>query len=337
MRNTTTDPLAGVAAGRDHRPASLVRADPPMVDGASRIRVPAAQVQDRGHRGDRRSRGDPRPRHRRPGGAGRRGQDGISRRRRRRPGSHADDRPRHSRVSSGGRASQLFRRDPARLQPPRPARQPLQGPDQDPGEGAHARRVRAPGRSRMGAPARWPRHDSARGNCPHRRAFHRARVPGFRPRQRRVPGRRGGQPAVRAVGGAQRAAAPAPGLRDRDALAQAHRRPARGRHGERDGRDRRACRQILVRRGPRDARAEPPVRRRAAVGSPRAVDEAQGGSGSRRRTSAFSPTSSAARAEISARSPTRSRSRSPKRSSAASTTSTTCTTSAISSSTCPAA
>ena len=64
---------------------------------------------------------------------------------------------------------------------------------------------------------------------------------------------------------------------------------------------------------------------------------AQGARASRRRTSACSPTSSAARAAISARSPTPSRSRSPKRSSAASTTSITCTTSASSTSTSPAA
>ena len=65
--------------------------------------------------------------------------------------------------------------------------------------------------------------------------------------------------------------------------------------------------------------------------------EAARRSGSRRRTSACSPTSSAARAATSARSPTRSRSRSPRRSSAASTTSTTCTTSASSTSTSRAA
>ena len=35
-----------------------------MVDVPSRVRVPAAQVQDRGHRRDERPRGDPRPRHR---------------------------------------------------------------------------------------------------------------------------------------------------------------------------------------------------------------------------------------------------------------------------------
>ena len=58
IRNITTDHFAGVARRRDRRSAAVVRAHPPVVDVPSRVRVPAAQVQDRGHRRDARPRRD---------------------------------------------------------------------------------------------------------------------------------------------------------------------------------------------------------------------------------------------------------------------------------------
>jgi hypothetical protein len=47
IRNTTTDQFAGVARTRSSIRA-LVRIDPPVVDLSSGVRLPAAQVQDRG-------------------------------------------------------------------------------------------------------------------------------------------------------------------------------------------------------------------------------------------------------------------------------------------------
>ena len=125
---------------------------------------------------------------------------------RRRPGPHADDRLRDPRVPSGCRASQLLRRHPARLQPLRAARQQVQGADQDPREGTDAGGVHAPGRSRMGARARRPRHGARRGDRAARRALRRPAVPRLRARQRRLPRRARRQPSVLALGRAQRAA-----------------------------------------------------------------------------------------------------------------------------------
>ena len=50
IRNTTSDHLAGVAAGRDRGSAALVRDHPAVVDVSSRVHLPAAQIQDRRHR-----------------------------------------------------------------------------------------------------------------------------------------------------------------------------------------------------------------------------------------------------------------------------------------------
>ena len=93
-------------------------------------------------------------------------------------------------------------------------------------------------------------------------------------------------------------------------------------------------RALQLRRGPDHARAEPRARRRAAKRPPRPLGALAGAWVSRRRTSASSPTSSAARAGTSARSPTPSPSRSRRPSSAASTISTICTISVTSNSTC---
>ncbi len=57
-------PLRRRRRRRDRRSAPLCRADPAMVDVASGVRVPAAQVQDRDHRRDPGPCRDPRPRHR---------------------------------------------------------------------------------------------------------------------------------------------------------------------------------------------------------------------------------------------------------------------------------
>ena len=175
IRNTTSDPFAGVAGDEIIDPRPWSRARPAMVDAASRIRLPAAQVQDRGDRRDPRPRGDPGPRHRRAGRAQCRRRNGLSGRRRRRSGPHADHRTRDPRVPARRGAPQLLRRHPARLQPLRPPRQQVQGADQDPGQGDDAGGIHAPGRARMGAPARRPGHRPGGGNRASRRALHRLR------------------------------------------------------------------------------------------------------------------------------------------------------------------
>ncbi len=50
IRNITSDHFAGVGRRRDRRPAPVRRTDPPVVDVPPGVRLPAAQVQDRGHR-----------------------------------------------------------------------------------------------------------------------------------------------------------------------------------------------------------------------------------------------------------------------------------------------
>ncbi len=50
IRNVTADQFAGVAADEIEDPRPTARADPPVVDRPSGVLLPAAQVQDRGHR-----------------------------------------------------------------------------------------------------------------------------------------------------------------------------------------------------------------------------------------------------------------------------------------------
>jgi hypothetical protein len=66
----------------------------------------------------------------------------------RRHGPHPAHRPRHQRVRAVAAHAHLRRGDPARVQPPWPARQHLEGAHQDPREIAGSRGVRAPGRRR---------------------------------------------------------------------------------------------------------------------------------------------------------------------------------------------
>ena len=250
VRNITSDPLAGVAADEivDPRPwcelmrqwstlnpefAFLPRKFKIAVTGATTDRTAAL-----------------RPRHRRAGGARRQhGEVGF-------------------RILVGGGqgrtpmlgytireflpAAELLNYFDAILRVynlPRAARQHLQGADQDPREGTDAGGVHPPGRSRMGARARRSRHGARKRNRAARRPFRRSAVPRLRPRQRRVSRRDRRQPAVLALGRAQRAAAQAQGLRDRHAVAQAHRNAARRRDRRGDGRDRRSRRALQLRRG----------------------------------------------------------------------------------------
>ncbi len=105
VRNTTSRPAGRCGRRRGRRSAAVVRAGAAMVDAASGVRVPAAQVQDRGDRRDPRPDRDPGARHRRPGRAQRRRRGRLPRRRGRRPGPHADHRPGDPRVPAGAASS----------------------------------------------------------------------------------------------------------------------------------------------------------------------------------------------------------------------------------------
>src|SRR5215467_8867779 len=76
---------------------------------------------------------------------------------------------------------------------------------------------------------------------------------------------------VRELAQAQRSSAQAAGVRRGDAVAQEDGRAAGGRHLGADGKNRRPRRPLFVRRAPGLARAEPDLRRRAAVRPPQPV------------------------------------------------------------------
>ena len=134
---------------RDRGPAHLVRDRAPVVDAASRVQLPAAQVQDRHHRLAQRPRRRAGARRRPAAVAERAGRGRLRGDRRRRARPHADDRQDLARVPAQGRAARLSRGDLARLQPLRPARQPLQGAHQDPGARGRRREDARGGRGRV--------------------------------------------------------------------------------------------------------------------------------------------------------------------------------------------
>ena len=134
IRNVTADPYAGAAAdeiddprlwGEVIRQWSTFHPEFSFLPRKFKIAVIASRRDRRGHA---------HPRHRPAAGDGRGGPARLPGLRRRRPGPHALPRPGDPRASC--RASELLcylTADPARLQPPRPARQHPQGAHQDPG------------------------------------------------------------------------------------------------------------------------------------------------------------------------------------------------------------
>ena len=340
IRNITSRPLRRRRGRRDRRSAPVLRDHPPVVDVPSRVRLPAAQVQDR------------RQRARRPTARRcwcttsactlvreRRGRGRLPRARRRRPGPHADHRPRDPRVPAARRTcSPTSTRSCASTTATAAATTSTRRASRSWSRSCTPEEFRAEVEAEWATSARRPGDGARRGVRAARRVLRAAAVrdacPATMPRYRAALA---DNRAFASWVEAQRAPAQGAGLRGRHAVAQEDRRAAGRRDVRPDGRRRRPRRPLQLRRAARLARAEPDLRRRAAGRPARAVERAARRSASRRRTSACSPTSSAARAATSARSPTRSRSRSPRRSSAASTTSTTCTTSASSTSTSPAA
>ena len=96
-----------------------------------RIHLPAAQIQDRGNRQRERPRGDATTRYRHPD-CQPRWRDRRTILRRRRHGPHADDCAADPRFRAARSVDHLCRGRLASLQPLRPARQQVQGADQDP-------------------------------------------------------------------------------------------------------------------------------------------------------------------------------------------------------------
>ena len=91
---------------RDRRPAPVLRDPAPVEHAAPGVRVPAAQVQDRGQRRDRRPRRDRVARHRPRAAQERRRRDRLRGPRRRRHGPHADHR--HGRCASSCRGARSW-------------------------------------------------------------------------------------------------------------------------------------------------------------------------------------------------------------------------------------
>ena len=162
IRNISSRPVCRRRGRRAGRPAPLCRAAAPVVELPPGIHLPAAQVQDRGDRVARRTA-------RRCGctisassivknDAGELGAAVLCRRRH---GPHPDDRAADPRFRAARPDGHLCRGVPARLQPPRPARQQVQGADQDPRPRTGRGGIHAPGRGGIRAPA-GPGHRTAR-------------------------------------------------------------------------------------------------------------------------------------------------------------------------------
>ena len=219
-----------------------------MVGAAPRVRVPAAQVQDRRHRRDQRPHG--RAGCTTSGSCSSKndaGEIGFRVHRRRRHGPHADHRSRDPRVPAARRDPQLPRRDPAHVQPLRPARQQVQGAHQDPRQGAHAgsssrATSKTSGRICKAAPATVPgrgiRSGSPRTSPCRRYETLPATTPAYKRGRRR-------QPRVRATG-SKRNVHPhkVPGYAIVTLSLKKHRRAARRRDVRPDGRDRRPRRPL---------------------------------------------------------------------------------------------
>ena len=292
---------------RGRGPAHLGGNPPAAFDHASGVHVPAAQVQDRDHRGAARPRGGPGARHRSAPAQERRGRDRLRGDRRRRAWALAVRRQDHQAVPAQARPLELRRGDPARLQPVRTPRQHLQGAHQDPRQRPRHREVRRRGRCRMA--------DDQGRRAGHRPGVHCRRCRALPLSGLREAGRRAGgacaraerQSALRGLVPEFRFGAQGRRLCDRHAVAEARRRAARRRHVGADGQDRRSGRSLQLRRNPRRPRAEPGAAACRAARPAGALGGSSTGSASPRPTSASSPTSSPVRGSTIAASPTRDR------------------------------
>ena len=292
VRNITERPFRR-ASRRDEivDPRPVVRDPAAVVDASSRVRLPAAQVQDRGHA----ARPTTAPRcwcttsacrrvHER------RRRDRLSRARRRRPGPHADHRPRDPRVPAVAAPAHLPRSDPARLQPLSAAattttRRASRSWSRSATPAAFAREVEAEwehlqGRRRRRSPTQEFERLAGR--------FHRARL------SRRCPSddaqlERPLPTTARSRTGCERNVHPhkVPGYAIVTLSLKKTGVPPGDVTAEQMDADRRPGRPLQLRRAARLARAEPGARRRARRRTCSTLwQQAEARSGSRRRTSA---------------------------------------------------
>ncbi len=167
-------PIRGPREGRARRSARLLRATAPVFVPASRVLLPAAQVQDRDHGLAERSRGGRDPRHRPADAQQRAWRDGIRGARRRRLGPHAVHRPDDPQMARAGAPAVVRRGDLARVQHARPPRQHPQGADQDHREPDGHRQISRARRQGVGAHEGRPAEGSGRRGRAHQGVFRAA-------------------------------------------------------------------------------------------------------------------------------------------------------------------
>ena len=275
IRNITCDHLAGSRARRGRRPPPVLRAAAPVVDPAPGVRLPAAQVQDRGDRGTARPRRHRGARHRPAARAGRRRAARLRGARRRRDGTHPGHRKGAARVPARPGPPLVSPGDHARLQPGGTPGQQVQGAHQDPGQRAGHRGVPPARGSRVAGDPEACRAPRTRGDRGARLALQAPTLPAAR-RRRELRGRQGGGPRLREMDAVQYRRPPPFRLPGGVRLAQGPRRSARRHDRGADARARRTCGPVQLRSDPNQPRPEPPARRRRARRPPRAVAAACG-------------------------------------------------------------
>ena len=208
IRNVTADHFAGAAVDEIEDPRIWCEIVRQWSTLASRIQLPAAQVQDRHHRLAQRPRRRAGARRRPAAVEERAGRGRLRGDRGRRPRPHAADRQDDARVPAQGRAARLSRGRAARLQPLRPARQHLQGAHQDPGARDRRREDARGGRGRIRRDQGQRAEARARDHRGDRAAVRAAAAAAQAHPRAGGRGAEAREPRLRAVAQVQRRAAP---------------------------------------------------------------------------------------------------------------------------------
>ena len=279
IRNVTTDHWAGAAADEIGRSAAGGRADPPVVEPASRILLPAAQVQDRRDRRAARPRRREGARHRPAPAPERQGRARLGGDRRRRPGPHAHHRRHGARVPARGGAASPISKAIMRVynlygRRDNKFKARIKILVHELGADKFKRRGRGRVRQALRTPASRSMRASSSASPPISRPGRSRRCRSWSPpfEEARTQGQ-----GFRPVGEGQRRPASDAGLRHRQYLAQARRRHSRRRHRRADAHRRRSRLALLLRR---DARQPSPESRAAACEARRSLhdlEDPQGG------------------------------------------------------------
>ena len=155
VRNLTTDQWAGVAPDEIEDPARLGRDHSPARDDASRILIPAAQIQDRRDGGGARSRCAARARSRPAAASQRCRRSWLRGDGRRWTWPHAIPRQDHQAIPADARSAELRRSRHEHVQSVRPARQSLESAHQDSGPRSWRRGLCQGSRGRMAGDQGW--------------------------------------------------------------------------------------------------------------------------------------------------------------------------------------